>query len=166
MAAHQAPLSLGFSRQEHWSGLLFPSPMHESETWKWSRSVMPNSLWPHGLLSDTECAGGLILGFPVFGTVSNKCLRQIFVISAWTKMIKHNKHSFISPPFQTHMSKDSSLIISTPHFKFFPCSTVYVVCLLSPLHPSFLFTFPLFPSLQPQRSWSPLSLWMNECYNL
>ena len=24
-------LSLGFSRQEHWSGLSFPSPMHESE---------------------------------------------------------------------------------------------------------------------------------------
>ena len=31
-AAHQAPPSLGFSRQEHWSGLPFPSPMHESET--------------------------------------------------------------------------------------------------------------------------------------
>ena len=31
MAAHQAPLSLGFSRQEHWSGLPFPSPTHESE---------------------------------------------------------------------------------------------------------------------------------------
>ena len=30
-AAHQAPPSLGFSRQEHWSGLSFPSPMHESE---------------------------------------------------------------------------------------------------------------------------------------
>ena len=30
-AAYQAPLSLGFSRQEYWSGLLFPSPMHESE---------------------------------------------------------------------------------------------------------------------------------------
>ena len=28
-AAHQAPPSLGFSRQEHWSGLPFPSPMHE-----------------------------------------------------------------------------------------------------------------------------------------
>ena len=24
--AHQAPLSMGFSRQEHWSGLSFPSP--------------------------------------------------------------------------------------------------------------------------------------------
>ena len=31
VTAHQAPLSLGFSRQEHWSGLPFPSPMHESE---------------------------------------------------------------------------------------------------------------------------------------
>ena len=30
-AAHQAPPSLGFSRQEHWSGLSFPSPMRESE---------------------------------------------------------------------------------------------------------------------------------------
>ena len=27
----QALPSLGFSRQEHWSGLPFPSPMHESE---------------------------------------------------------------------------------------------------------------------------------------
>ena len=31
MAAHQAPPSLGFSRQEHWSGLPFPSPTRESE---------------------------------------------------------------------------------------------------------------------------------------
>ena len=30
-AAHQAPPSLGFSRQEHWSGLPLASPMHESE---------------------------------------------------------------------------------------------------------------------------------------
>ena len=31
MGAHQAPPSLGISRQEHWSGLPFPSPMRESE---------------------------------------------------------------------------------------------------------------------------------------
>ena len=48
-AAHQAPLSLGFSRQEHWSGLPFPSPMRESEKWKWSRSVVSDSERPHGL---------------------------------------------------------------------------------------------------------------------
>ena len=41
--------SLGFSRQEHWSGLPFPSPMQESEKWKWSRSVMSDSSQPHGL---------------------------------------------------------------------------------------------------------------------
>ena len=41
--------SLGFSRQEHWSGLPFPSPMHESEKWKWSRSVVSDSSQPHGL---------------------------------------------------------------------------------------------------------------------
>ena len=32
--------SLGFSRQEYWNGLSFPSPVHESETWKWSCSVV------------------------------------------------------------------------------------------------------------------------------
>ena len=28
-AAHQAPLSMGFSRQEYWSGVLLPSPTEE-----------------------------------------------------------------------------------------------------------------------------------------
>ena len=31
-AAHQAPPSVGFSRQERWSGLPFPSPVHASES--------------------------------------------------------------------------------------------------------------------------------------
>ena len=48
-AAHQAPPSLGFSRQEHRSGLPFPSPMQESEKWKWSRSVMSDPQQSHGL---------------------------------------------------------------------------------------------------------------------
>ena len=30
-ATYQAPLPMGFSRQEYWSGMPFPSPMHESE---------------------------------------------------------------------------------------------------------------------------------------
>ena len=29
MEAHQAPPTLGFSRQEYWSGLPFPSPINE-----------------------------------------------------------------------------------------------------------------------------------------
>ena len=38
--------SLGFSRQEHWSGLPFPSPVHESEKWKWSHSVVSDCATP------------------------------------------------------------------------------------------------------------------------
>ena len=39
----------GILQQEHWSGLPFPFPMHESEKWKWSRSVVSDSSRPHGL---------------------------------------------------------------------------------------------------------------------
>ena len=48
-AAHQAPPSLGISRQEHWSELPFPSPMHESEKGKWSHSAVSDSWQLHGL---------------------------------------------------------------------------------------------------------------------
>ena len=39
----QHVLTDGFCRQEYWSGLPFPSPMHESEKWKWNRSVLSDS---------------------------------------------------------------------------------------------------------------------------
>ena len=54
-AAHQAPPSLGFSRQEHWSGLPFSSPMHESEKCSgagklgaWSLKEETGGLWEVG----------------------------------------------------------------------------------------------------------------------
>ena len=55
MAAHQAPLSPGFSRQEHWSGLPFPSPMRESEvaqscpTLCYPMDCSPPGSWVHGI---------------------------------------------------------------------------------------------------------------------
>ena len=36
-AAHQAPLSMGFSRQEYWSGLPFPSPGESSQPRDWTQ---------------------------------------------------------------------------------------------------------------------------------
>ena len=42
-AAYQAPPPMGFSRQEHWSGVPLPSPMQESEKGKWSRSAVSDS---------------------------------------------------------------------------------------------------------------------------
>ena len=44
-AAHQAPLSLGFSRQEHWSGLPFPSPMHACVLSRFSHVRPCATLW-------------------------------------------------------------------------------------------------------------------------
>ena len=44
MPTHQAPLSLGFSRQEYCSGLPFPSPRHAC----WVASVVSNSVQPYG----------------------------------------------------------------------------------------------------------------------
>ena len=64
-AAHQALLSLGFSRQEHWSGLPFPSPMDESE----SESEAAQS---YLTLSDPmDCS---LPGFSVHGTLQARVL--------------------------------------------------------------------------------------------
>ena len=47
--AHQAPLSMGFSRQEHWSGLPFlppgdlPDPVIELESWALQTDSLPLS---------------------------------------------------------------------------------------------------------------------------
>ena len=43
------PTRLPCPWDSHWSGLPFPSPMHESEKWKWSHSVVSDSQWSHGL---------------------------------------------------------------------------------------------------------------------
>ena len=74
-AAHQAPLSLGFSRQGHWSGLPFPSLMHESEKWKWRRWVVSGPQRPidcslsgssiHGILQARVLEWGAI-AFSIF----------------------------------------------------------------------------------------------------
>ena len=44
-AAHQAAPSLGFSRQEHWSGLPFPSPMHACMLSRFSCVRLCATLW-------------------------------------------------------------------------------------------------------------------------
>ena len=57
-AAHQAPPSLGFSRQEHWSGLPFPSPMHERK----SESEVAQSCWTLSDPMDCSPPGSSIHG--------------------------------------------------------------------------------------------------------
>ena len=85
---HQALPSLGFSSQEHWSGLPFPSPMHESEKWRWSHSVVTDSLRRHGLQPtrllcpwDFPCKNtgvGCYCLLPLVVAVFSICLKQLF----------------------------------------------------------------------------------------
>ena len=85
MAAHQASPSLGFSRQEHWSGLPFPSPM-----WKWKVKVQSLSRvrllatpWtaayqapPSMGFSRQEYLSGVPLPSPKFNTAAAKSLQS------------------------------------------------------------------------------------------
>ena len=87
MAAHQAPLSLGFSRQEHWSGLPFPSP---------------EPYWPlkSNALGVTPGLGGPMWGLgPLFlgeGLYSCTCL-PICGLQPGDKGLDYT----VSPPFLT-----------------------------------------------------------------
>ena len=50
--SYEAPLSMGFSRQEYWSGAPLPSPVHESE-----REVAQSCLTPTRLLRPWDFPG-------------------------------------------------------------------------------------------------------------
>ena len=82
-AAHQAPPSLGFSRQEHWSGLPFPSPMRESEVAQSCPTLCdPTDCSPpgssiHGILQARTLEWGAT-AFSEFTYTSFLCLSQIY----------------------------------------------------------------------------------------
>ena len=84
MAAHQASPSLGFSRQEHWSGLPFPSPMHESEKWKWSRSVVSDFSNP----MDCSLPGSTVPGILQARTQEWVAISFSIALTIWTFVSK------------------------------------------------------------------------------
>ena len=79
MAAHQAPPSLGFSRQEHWSGLPFPSPFSSPHAVLDLFYLLPTLLHPppHPTIATPHrfhpplCPGGLT---PVADRIRPPCL--------------------------------------------------------------------------------------------
>ena len=104
MEAYQALLSLGFSRQEHWSRLLFPSPMHESEKWKWSRSVVSDSSRSHGLQPTRFLRPW---DFPTKSTgVGCHCLLQVLlsVFKSWIQFLyeDNTKYFLIGSKLKWH----------------------------------------------------------------
>ena len=81
-AAHQAPLSLGFSRQEHWSGLPFPSPMHEVKSESEVAQSCPTPSDP------MDCS---LPGSSVHGIFQARVLEWGAIVFSDTKGVGHGK---------------------------------------------------------------------------
>ena len=114
--ARQAPLSLGFSRQEYWSGLPSPPPgdlmdpgikpssftspalagrfffcfffLPLAPVWKWSRSVTSSSLQPHGLWPTRLLHPWDFLGKST-GVGCHFLLQGIFLTQEWNLGLLH-----------------------------------------------------------------------------
>ena len=85
--AHHAPLSMGFSRQEYWSGLPFPSPMHENEVTQSCPSLsntmdcsLPGSSI-HGIFQARVLEWGAIAFSMRFWDLFNSCGEYLHVFS-------------------------------------------------------------------------------------
>ena len=95
-AAHQASPSLGFSRQEHWSGLPFPSPTHESEKWKRSFQLCPT------LCNPMDCS---LPGSSIHGIFQARVLEWGALPSPYWKTKKRDLSiKFLESPFSYLMT--------------------------------------------------------------
>ena len=71
-AAHQAPLSMGFPRQEYWSGVPLPSP-----------GDVPDPAIKHSSLTYRTLAGGLLVHNFVYDILYNLITYTINTYSYW-----------------------------------------------------------------------------------
>ena len=86
----QAPQSLGFSRQEHWSGLPFPPPMHESE--KPTPEFLPGKA--HGQRSLVGCRLWGCTVYPHNQSLPTLLLCALTYTSDFTVMAARSQASF------------------------------------------------------------------------
>ena len=91
MAAHQAPPSQGFSRQEYWSGLPFPSPTHVCMLSRFSRVRLYVTLWtaahqapPFLGFSRQEYWSRLPFPSPMHACVLSRFSRVRLYVTLWT----------------------------------------------------------------------------------
>ena len=123
--------SLGFSRQERWSGLPFPSPMHESEKWKWSRSVVSDSNNPtdcsppgssvHGIFQAKE-RGAIASSLKVCSDAdrSNQSMGSVYSFAFFFLFANENQKCKCSIPIERDCIKTHSFC---PHTQL-PCTFI------------------------------------------
>ena len=106
MAAHQVPPCLGFSRQEHWSGLSFPSPMQVSGV-QHSDSVFSQIVLHYRLLPDNDYKS------PCY-TIYPSCLPILYIAVCIDQLIP----LICSSPFPYPICNQSLLSVSVSLFLF------------------------------------------------
>ena len=91
-AAHQAPLSTGFSRQEYWNGLLFPSPKKPA-----AAAAAAKSLQSCPTLCDS--IDGSPLGSCVSGILQARVLEWVAISFSnawkWKAKVKSLSHAWL-----------------------------------------------------------------------
>ena len=83
--AHQAPLSVGFSRQEYWSGLPFPSNSHLLHLLHWQAASLPlSATWEaSGWGQNTSCFKQGLKNIGDFNTV----MSEVQLLRSWSRQI-------------------------------------------------------------------------------
>ena len=83
-AAYQAPLSMGFSRQEYWNGLPLPSPREESKKVVLKLNIQKTKIMASGPITPWQTDGetvetvtGFILGGGYKITADGDCSHEI-----------------------------------------------------------------------------------------
>ena len=99
-AAHQAPPSVRFSRREYWSGLPFPSPMHERKS---ESEVIQSCLT---LLDPMDCS---LPGSSVHGIFQARVLEWVAIAfsNPWSRGTQ--LRCLVTFPFYFHSLRDSAL---------------------------------------------------------
>ena len=85
-AAHQAPLSMGFSRQDHWSGLPFPFPMTNLDSILKSRDItLPTKVH----LVKAMVFPGVMYGCERWAIKKGECWRiDAFELWCWRRLLR------------------------------------------------------------------------------
>ena len=107
-AAHQAPPSLEFSREEHWSGLPFPSPMMKLKSESEVAQLCPT-------LSDPmDCS---LPGFSVHGIFQARVLE-------WGAIAFSNSLEYLATKFKIYLSKHGRVTEQYSILSYFILSTL------------------------------------------
>ena len=102
--AYQVPLSMGFSRQEYWSGLPFPSP----------RDLPDPGMEHKSLMSPALVAGGFFTTSPILSSVQLLSRVRLFV-TPWTAARQASLSITNSQSLLKLMSIESSDAIQPSH---------------------------------------------------